>query len=148
MGTRSTITFCEKINDEIQPLVSIYQQYDGYLEGVGKDLCTWLSKMTILNGYTLYDKYSDDVANGIGCLVAQYIRNIKPHIGDTYIIPMDSSQDGIDYNYKIIFDAYGKEPCNAAKVATVMVNNWGRDYFFIGTPKELLAYIDKQNEDK
>ena len=148
MGTRSTITFCEKINDEIQPLVSIYQQYDGYLEGVGKDLCTWLSKMTILNGYSFYDRYSDDVANGVGCLVAQYIRNIKPHIGDTYIIPMDSSQDDIDYNYKIIFDSYGKEPCNAAKVATVMVNNWGRDYFFTGTPKELLAYIDKQNEDK
>ena len=119
MGTRSTITFCEKINDEIQPLVSIYQQYDGYLEGVGKDLCTWLSKMTILNGYSFYDRYSDDVANGVGCLVAQYIRNIKPHIGDTYIIPMDSSQDDIDYNYKIIFDSYGKEPCNAAKVATV-----------------------------
>ena len=148
MGTRSTITFCEKINDEIQPLVSIYQQYDGYLEGVGKDLCTWLSKMTILNGYSFYDKYSDDVANGVGCLVAQYIRNIKPHIGDTYIIPIDSSQEDIDYNYKIIFDSYGKEPCNAAKVATVMVNNWGRDYFFTGTPKELLAYIDKQNEDK
>ena len=148
MGTRSTITFCEKINDEIQPLVSIYQQYDGYLEGVGKDLCTWLSKMTILNGYSFYDRYSDDVANGVGCLVAQYIRNIKPHIGDTYIIPMDSSQDDIDYNYKIIFDSYGKEPCNAAKVATVMVNKWGRDYFFTGTPKELLAYIDKQNEDK
>ena len=148
MGTRSTITFCEKINDEIEPLVSIYQQYDGYLEGVGKDLCTWLSKMTILNGYSFYDRYSDDVANGVGCLVAQYIRNIKPHIGDTYIIPMDSSQDDIDYNYKIIFDSYGKEPCNAAKVATVMVNKWGRDYFFTGTPKELLAYIDKQNEDK
>ena len=138
----------KKIDDEIQPLVSVYQQYDGYLEGVGKDLCIWLSKMTILNGYTLYHKYSDDVANGVGCLVAQYIRNIKPHIGDTYIIPMDSSQAYIDYNYKIIFDAYGKEHCNAAEVATIMVNNWGRDYFFTGTPKELLAYIDKQNEDK
>lgn len=148
MGTRSTITFYEKSDDKLIPYVNIYQQYDGYLEGVGKDLCTWLSKMTILNGYTLHDKYSDDVANGVGCLVAQYIRNIKPHIGDTYIIPMDSSQEGIDYNYKIIFDAYGKEPCNAAKVATIMVNNWGRDYFFTGTPKELLAYIDKQNEDK
>lgn len=148
MGTRSTITFCEKINDGIQPLVSIYQQYDGYLEGVGKDLCTWLSKMTILNGYTLHHKYNDDVANGIGCLVAQYIRNKKLHIGGTYIIPMDSLQEGIDYNYKIIFDAYGKEPCNAAEVATIMVNNWGKDNFFTGTPKELLIYIEKQKEEE
>ena len=148
MGTRSTITFCEKVDNKIIPYVNIYQQYDGYLEGVGKDLCTWLSKMTILNGYTLYDKYNDNVANGVGCLVAQYIRNIKPHIGDTYIIPIDSSQEYIDYNYKIIFDVDNKEPCNAAEVATIMVNNWGKDNFFTGTPKELLIYIDKKKEEE
>ena len=56
MGTRSTIAFIDKrvtkdgkvYTDE---LVRIYQQYDGYPSGVGKQLATWLSGKTIVNVY-------------------------------------------------------------------------------------------------
>ncbi len=51
MGTRSTITFYEKRGTELIPYVNIYQQYDGYLEGVGEDLCKWLKNKIIVNGF-------------------------------------------------------------------------------------------------
>ena len=73
MGTRSTITFYEKRDDKHIPYVSIYQCFDGYLEGVGKDLCMWLKNKIIVNGISLNDKR--DIANGIGCLIAKYIRD-------------------------------------------------------------------------
>ena len=63
MGTRSTITFCEKIDDKIIPYVNIYQQYDGYLEGVGKELCEWLEDKIIVNGFSPGDRR--DIANGV-----------------------------------------------------------------------------------
>ena len=56
MGTRSTITFYEKRDDKHIPYVSIYQCFDGYLEGVGKDLCMWLKNKIIVNGFSLNDK--------------------------------------------------------------------------------------------
>jgi hypothetical protein len=49
MGTRSTVKFYSEFNQE-QPIASIYQQYDGYIEGVGHDLAIWLKDKTIING--------------------------------------------------------------------------------------------------
>lgn len=51
MGTRSTITFYEKRDDKHIPYVSIYQCFDGYLEGVGKDLCMWLKNKIIVTNH-------------------------------------------------------------------------------------------------
>ena len=42
MGTRSTISFIEKDKNGESTVACIYQQYDGYLEGVGKSLVEWL----------------------------------------------------------------------------------------------------------
>lgn len=81
MGTRSTITFYS--NDKNTPIVNIYQQYDGYLGGVGKDLCKWLENKIIVNGFSFHDKR--DIANGVGCLAAQYIKDNKKEVGNLYI---------------------------------------------------------------
>ena len=56
MGTRSTITFIEKWNEEVTPITTVYQQYDGYLDGVGYTLAKWLSGKVIINGIPEYRK--------------------------------------------------------------------------------------------
>jgi hypothetical protein len=74
MGTRSTVKFYRNKHNEkeIVCVASIYQQYDGYLEGVGKELIEWLKTFTIVNGISLDEEIK--IANGIDCLAAQYIK--------------------------------------------------------------------------
>ena len=148
MGTRSTITFYEKRGTELIPYVNIYQQYDGYLEGVGKDLCLWLKNKIIVNGYSLNDKR--DIANGIGCLIAQYIRDNKDGVGNLYIYPVGKYREGCDYNYSVIIDEnwmiYETEK-KAKDIITIEVNSWDEGSFFKGTIQELLDYIEEQKEE-
>lgn len=42
MGTRSTTKFISKRGEKLTPLVNIYQQFDGYVDGVGHDLANFL----------------------------------------------------------------------------------------------------------
>lgn len=84
MGTRSIIKFIEKYDGKERPIVAVYQQYDGYLEHVGKQLCDFLSSKTIINGISS-NQYTNKYANGIGCLAAQFIRDYKVEVGCLYI---------------------------------------------------------------
>ena len=149
MGTSSTITFYQKINDEILPLVNIYQQYDGYLEGVGKELCEWLKPKIITNGFSKTDW---DIANGAGCLAAKYISEFKPTTGGLYIYPEGVGYEDCDYNYSVIIDeswisSYYIFEKKAEDIITIEVNNWGEEPFFKGSIQELLDYIEKQKEE-
>ena len=102
MGTRSTITFIEKRDEEVTPITTIYQQYDGYLSGVGYILAKWLSGKVIINGISEYRK---EYANGCGDLAAQFISVIKDETpGDIYIYPVECDKSGIDYNYYVVVD--------------------------------------------
>ncbi len=150
MGTRSTITFYEKRDDKLIPYVNIYQQYDGYLEGVGKGLCKWLKNKIIVNGFSFYDKRN--IANGIGCLTAQYIKDNKDDVGNLYIYPIEEYCEECDYNYSVIIDEswtislYETEK-KAEDITTIEVGNWGKKPFFKGTIQELLDYIENQKEE-
>ena len=147
MGTRSTITFFEKRNNSVYPIVNIYQQYDGYLEGVGKDLCEWLMSKTIVNGLSVSDENSKNIANGIGCLIAQYIAKNKTCAGALYILPLGDRLKYCDYNYTVVVDTNTETPYRVADRTTIGVDNWGDSYFFKGSPEELLEYIEKQSEE-
>lgn len=139
MGTRSTITFCEKIDDKIIPYVNIYQQYDGYLEGVGKELCEWLENKIIVNGFSCFDKR--DIANGVGCLVAQFISDKKNSVGDFYVYPIGEGKGYCDYNYTVIINKTYSER-KLKDITTIEVDSWGRNPFFKGTISELLCHIN------
>ena len=145
MGTRSTITFCEK-RGVIKPVVTIFQMYDGYLDGVGEDLCTWLTKKIIVDGITSYESTSE--ANGVGDLVAQYIAENKDGVGGLYIVPIGERVGECDYNYVVIINADVKRPYRADDETIICVGSWGDDYFFVGTPQELLDYIKNLDEDE
>lgn len=100
MGTRSKTSFIEKIGGKRQHLVSVYQQYDGYIEGVGHDIARYILSKEICNGIRL-GRDTSKLANGFGCLIAQFIRDFKTDVGGLYIIDEQATQE---YNYNIIFD--------------------------------------------
>ncbi len=140
MGTRSIIKFVEKYDyDKEYELVTIYQQYDGYLEGVGRELAQWLSDKEIINGIGLGD--NTNRANGVGCLAAQFIKEFKREIGGLYIYPSDAKPQ--DFNYRVVVDGTGK----ADDVIKITVTRYDdKEPIFVGTPSELLA-LSKREEN-
>ena len=98
MGTRS-ITNVHSEGRKSPILVSIYQQYDGYFEGVGKELQDFLSGFTIVNG--IGRNTPEKAANGMGCLAAQLVSHLKNGIGGTYIVPVGQEES---YNYHIYLE--------------------------------------------
>ena len=149
MGTRSTITFTNRVSKGAErPYVKIYQQYDGYLEGVGLELCSWILNKKIVNGYSVAHKNGEYV-NGLGCMAAQFIHDFKNGIGNLYIYPCSSGIDkNCDYNYEVIYnytDYPDERPAN--DLITIRVNNWNEPPFFEGSPAEFLKYIKEYKED-
>lgn len=102
MGTRSvTIVRDNEFNPpEPHKVVAMYRQYDGYLEGHGKDLLDFLTGFNVVNG--LSADQGDKVANGMGCLAAQMVAHFKDGPGGLYLEPMrEDSNYGTDYTYTI-----------------------------------------------
>lgn len=128
MGTRSTVKFYRDFESR-QPILSIYQQYDGYINGVGNELAEWLKGKTIINGYNSSQKNENGYANGMGCLAAQYVADHKKEIGAFYITELNNIEE---YNYEVRHN--GKE--FIIKV----------DDLFIGTPEELLNFTEEDEE--
>jgi len=100
MGTRSTVRFY----DGQTQLINIYQQYDGYITGVGHDLAKWLKGKKIVNGFGPDDTMENGFANGMGCLAAQYVASLKTRIGYTYITHPDATEG---YDYEVRYE-YGQ----------------------------------------
>lgn len=127
MGTRSTVKFFEYDNSE-KPVLSVYQQFDGYIEGVGHELANWLLSKKVINGIQSGQTMEDGFANGIGCLSAQYVADHKTKIGGFYLTTDDDLQG---YDYEVRYDYDKKE-------FIITVDN------FKGTPQELLVYVPSE----
>lgn len=149
MSTRATITFIEKYSNGGEcPLVKIYHHGDGYIDYLGHRLASWLKDKNICNG--LQFNMDASYANGVGCLVAQFIRDIKDGAGTVYIVPIDSDNEWMDYNYKVVIkDTVGK----ANDLTTISITHWDYDkVVWEGSPKELLKvhdsdfYLDDEDE--
>lgn len=125
MGTRSTVKFySEYTKSEDKPLVAIYQQYDGYISGVGHTLANFLKEFTVINGIGSGQSIVGKFANGMGCLAAQYIAKEKDSVGGLYVVGLEDEQE---YNYEVrLID--GK--------LQISVEN------FKGSPQELLDYTE------
>ena len=80
--------------------VTIYVHFDGYPQGLGNDLAEHLT------GYRLTHGVSGDAgktANGMDCLAAQIVGNLKDMVGNVYLsLDHDSFDDTpVDYLYFI-----------------------------------------------
>jgi hypothetical protein len=97
MGTRS-LTF---VYDGDVPVINIYRQYDGYPSGHGHELAQFLDSKTLVNGFGKQNSFE---ANGMGCLAAQLIVQLKHGVGGIYIYPISSTDCFQDYEYHVYED--------------------------------------------
>lgn len=160
MGTRSLTLFFKKGGKT--PFVCMYRQFDGYLNGHGKDLAKFLLQRKRVNG--IGDETAEDAANGIGCLAAQCVAYFKTgryyddqtpvggkvgniRIGDIYL--QEYTPDGWqEYEYEVRADnaetPTGEPPKDAGWVLTAYsFLSIGRKKLFEGTPQEFLEKLEK-----
>lgn len=94
--TRARITFKEYDRN----VCTVYIHSDGYISGLGHELSEQLGDYKIVNGL----KYGETgkIANGMGCLAAQYIATNKKEPGYLYLDNPTEDKDTramIDYHY-------------------------------------------------
>jgi hypothetical protein len=106
--------------------VDIYHHWDGYPEGLGVTLASYLDGKKITNGLSDRNDYS--VFNGMGCLAASVVAELKDGPGDVYIEPRNS-HGWIDYHYYIWGDTY--------KDIWISIFSEG-ECIFVGLPTQLL----------
>ena len=104
MSTRS-LTFIHESHKSSPVIVCIYQQMDGYFEGVGKHLESILKDTKIVNGFGSDTPLK--ASNGMGCLAASLIKELKEGIGGVYIFRPDSHDCDEEYIYNI-YEVNGK----------------------------------------
>ena len=117
------VSFSEEPN---QTIVDIYHHWDGYPEGLGVTLASYLDGKKVTNGLSDRNDYS--VFNGMGCLAASLIAELKDGPGDVYIEPRES-HGWIEYQYYIWGDTY--------KDIWISIFDEG-DCIFVGKPQALL----------
>tara|TARA_B110000046_G_scaffold57769_1_gene64676 strand:+ start:465 stop:935 length:471 start_codon:yes stop_codon:yes gene_type:complete len=153
MGTRSltkVITTWEDTDGkkQRQPVTCMYRQYDGYMDGHGKELAEWLDGFTIVNG--IPSDRSEPMFNGMDCLAAQMFVHFKSsgckddgtptsNAGGIYCMHPDTNNCFEEYLYEI---SKGDD----CILITVYETHYESDTeeIFHGTPKELLTKIKKE----
>ena len=134
MSTRSLVRFAtreEGVSFSEHPErveVQVYKHYDGYPSGHPVDLANFLNRFRIVNGLT---NNSVKVANGLGCLAAQYVAEFKMEPGDIYIENPDSKHGDIDY----ITYVWGVENKN---IYMSIFDTYEDKCIFVGKPEDLI----------
>ena len=112
-------------------IVSIYSHWDGYPEGLGVTLASYLNDKRIVNGISNKDD-EDLIFNGMGCLAASLVAELKDGPGNVYIESRES-HSWIDYYYYIWGDE-GK---------SIYISIFSDDEcIFVGEPEDLLDKYD------
>ena len=105
MATRAMISIAKReegvsfSKEPNQTIVDIYHHWDGYPEGLGVTLASYLEDMKITNGISSKDD-SDYVFAGLGCLAASIVAELKDGPGNVYI-ENRHSHAWIDYHYYV-----------------------------------------------
>lgn len=110
MGTRSITYFYDEHDTEDKPFFAFYRQFDGYIDGHGKELLEMVTTRKLINGYNL-DQEADHengvqlYANGAGDLAAQILSEFKQqkyhNIGGIYICNPNEDGSFVDYTYHV-----------------------------------------------
>ena len=117
------VSFSEEPN---QTIVDIYHHWDGYPEGLGVTLASYLDGYRITNGLGRDNEY---VFNGLGCLAASLIAELKDGPGNIYIEDPNVPHTWIDYDYYV----WGDDN----KDIWISIFD-GDECIFVGLPTELL----------
>ena len=134
MSTRSLVRFAtreEGVSFSEHPKrveIQVYKHYDGYPSGHPVDLANFLNRFRIVNGLT---NNSVKVANGLGCLAAQYVAEFKMEPGDIYVENPDKKHGDIDY----ITYVWGVENKN---IYMSIFDTYEDKCIFVGKPEDLI----------
>lgn len=142
MGTRSLT----KVFQDDKEMLCIYRQYDGYPSGHGRELAKFLNSGELVNG--IPGGNEKKVFNGIGCLAAQLVMELKKEhgpAGGIYIQLPGTEDAGQDYEYHI----YGEWPkgggMSPQKIAKIKVFGYGtKKALFSGSLERFTAWVAKQ----
>ena len=137
MATRSLVRFAKReegvsfSEHPEQVEVQVYKHYDGYPSGHPVELAEFLKEFRIVNGVP----YGDDskMANGLGCLAAQYTAAFKEKPGDLYLENPNSGHDSlyIEYiTYVWVADNKG--------IWMSIFDTYEDECIFVGKPQELI----------
>ena len=108
-------------------MVSIYHHFDGYPEGLGVTLASYLDDHKITNGL---GRDSDYVFNGLGCMAASIIEHLKDGPGNVYIEDPERPHTWIDYDYYVWGDDH--------KDIWISIFDDMNGCIFVGKPRDLL----------
>ena len=139
MSTRSLVRFAtreEGVSFSERPEwveVQVYKHYDGYPQGHPVDLAKFLSEFKIVNGIP----YGDDskMANGLGCLAAQYVAAFKMGPGDLTVEHPDTQHFDIEY----ITYVWGVEEKD---IWMSIFDTYEDKCIFVGEPEQLIEKYD------
>lgn len=95
--TRARVIFREDDTN----ICAVYIHSDGYISGLGYQLSEQLGDYKIVNGLS-YDQPKEKIANGMGCLAAQWVAMNKTKPGYLYLdnpIENENTRAMIDYHY-------------------------------------------------
>ena len=98
MGTRALTIVYDERNEVI---MNMYNQYDGYPEGHGRDIANFLHGKRLVNGLA---GDTSMVFNGMGCLAASLVARLKTSAGGFYLYPASARNCGQDYEYHVYQD--------------------------------------------
>ena len=126
------VSFSEEPN---QTIVDIYHHWDGYPEGLGVTLASYLEEKKVVNGLSRGNE--DYVFNGMGCLAASLVAELKDGPGNVYI--EDRGTHGwIDYYY-VIWGDTDKE---------IWISIFDdSECIFVGKPNKLLEKYDERYKE-
>lgn len=142
MGTRSKTFFhfkSETVKDPKNTSLIMYKQYDGYPEGTGLAIAKACinkdgKELKLVNGFN--NEHTQ--ANGIGCLAATIIKNLKNGCGNVYLCEgKDKDISDLDYYYTV-----SPSNKNIGNIIITCYNANDNKLQFKGTPKE---WIKKYN---
>ena len=141
MATRSLVRFAtreEGVSFSEHPErveVQVYKHFDGYPSGHPVALAEFLKDFEIVNGVP-FGVDNSKMANGLGCLAAQYVAAFKENPGDIYIENPDTQHGDIEY----VTYVWGDD----GKGIWMSIFDIEDGCIFVGKPQEL---IDKYEYD-
>jgi hypothetical protein len=100
MGTRSITCVLDEQGNKI---IEMYKQFDGYPEGLGKELQSFIASGTMVNGIGS----ATNVFNGIECFAAQLVAHFKDGPGGIYLhAPTTKYTNKEEYHDKYFAEYY------------------------------------------
>ena len=138
MATRATISIArreEGVSFSEKPdktIVDIYHHYDGYPEHLGVKLASYLDGHHVVNGA---GRDGDRIFNGIGCMAASIIAELKDCSCNVYIEDPERKHAWLDYEYFVWADDY--------KSIWISIFD-GDECIFVGKPNKLLEKYNKE----